>query len=122
MTKLLLFPLLAGMLLASCGDASENISKEASSEELAVSDDKSFCDCMEIASNNPDIDEAPEGCEWIEALNELDAEEALKDAVNDCPDNLPEGMVEMMEAVEAADQLEYMASDPEDDLEDTDSE
>ena len=119
MKKLLLFPLVAGMLLASCGDASENASEEASSEEVAVSDDKSFCDCMGIASKNPDMDEAPEGCEWIEALNEADAEEALRAAVNDCPDNLPEGMAEMMEA---ADQLEDMASDLEDDLEDMDGE
>ena len=119
MKKLLLFPLLAVMLLASCGDASENASDEVSSEELVVSDDKSFCDCMGIVSNNPDIDEAPEGCEWIEALNEADVEEALRASVNDCPDNLPEGMVEMMEAT---DQLEYMASDLEEDLEDTDGE
>ena len=119
MKKLLLFPLVAGMLLASCGDASENASEEASSEEVAVSDDKSFCDCMGIALKNPDMDEAPEGCEWIEALNEADAEEALRAAVNDCPDNLPEGMAEMMEA---ADQLEDMASDLEDDLEDMDGE
>ena len=119
MKKLLLFPLVAGMLLASCGDASENVSEEASSEEVAVSDDKSFCDCMGIASKNPDMDEAPEGCEWIETLNEADAEEALRAAVNDCPDNLPEGMAEMMEA---ADQLEDMASDLEDDLDDVDGE
>lgn len=36
MKKLLLFPLIAWMMLASCGDASENASEEASSEELAV--------------------------------------------------------------------------------------
>ena len=119
MKKLLLFPLVAGMLLASCGDASENASEEASSEEVAVSDDKSFCDCMGIASKNPDMDEAPEGCEWIEALNEADAEEALRAAVNDCPDNLPEGMAGVMEA---ADQLEDMSRDLEDDLEDMDGE
>ena len=119
MKKLLLFPLVAGMLLASCGDASENASEEASSEEVAVSDDKSFCDCMGIASNNPEMDVAPEGCEWIEALNEADAEQALRAAVNDCPDNLPEGMAEMMEA---ADQLEDIADDLDDDMDDMDGE
>ena len=119
MKKLLLFPLVAGMLLASCGDASENASEEASSEDVAVSDDKSFCDCMGIASNNPEMDEAPEGCEWIETLNEADAEEAIRAAINDCPDNLPEGMAEMMEA---ADQLEDIASDFDAELEDMDEE
>ena len=119
MKKILLFSLCAGMFLASCGNASENASEEASSEEVAVSDDKSFCDCMGIASKNPEMDEAPEGCEWIEALNEADVEEALRAAVNDCPDNLPEGTAEMMEA---ADELEDMASDLDAELEDLDEE
>ena len=37
MKKLLLFPLIAWMMLASCGDASENASEEASSEEGCLS-------------------------------------------------------------------------------------
>ena len=119
MKKLLLFPLVAGMLLASCGEASENASEEASSEEVAVSDDKSFCECMGIASNNPEMDEAPEGCEWIDGLSEADAEKALRAAVNDCPDNLPEGMVEMMES---ADELQDMVDDLDAELEDLDEE
>ena len=65
------------------------------------------------------MDEAPEGCEWIETLNEADAEEAIRAAINDCPDNLPEGMAEMMEA---ADQLEDIASDFDAELEDMDEE
>ena len=119
MKKILLFSLCAGMFLASCVDASENASEEASSEEVAISDDKSFCDCMGIASNNPEIDEAPAGCEWIDALSEADAEKALRAAVIDCPDNLPEGMVEMMES---ADELQDMVDDLDAELEDLDEE
>jgi hypothetical protein len=110
------------MFLASCGESSENASEEASSEEVDVSGDKSFCDCMDIASNNSEIEEAPEGCEWIDALSEKDAEDALKNALNDCPDNLPEGMVDMMEEldelVDITDDLEDISSDVEDDLDD----
>ena len=119
MKKLLLFPVAAGIFLASCGDASENASEEVSSAEVSVSEDKSFCDCMEIASNNPEMEDAPEGCEWIDALSEADAEEALRAAVNDCPDNLPEGMVDMMES---ADELQDMVDDLDVELEDFEEE
>ena len=115
MKKLLLLPLVMGIVLTSCGDASGNASEDASSEEAVASGDKSFCDCMEIASNNPEMEDAPEGCEWIDALSETDGEAAIRAAINDCPDNLPEGMVEMMES---ADELEDMVDDLDAELED----
>ena len=119
MKKLLLLPIAISMMMSSCGDSTENASEEATTEETVISEDKSFCDCMEIAVNNPDIDEAPVGCEWIDALSEADAEEALRNAVNDCPDNLPEGMVEIMES---ADELQDMVDDLDAELEDLDEE
>ena len=76
MKQLLLFSIVAGIFLASCGDASENASEEVSSAE---------------------------------------ADEAPRAAINDCPDNLPEGMVEMMEST---DELQDMVDDLDAELED----
>lgn len=108
MKKLLLLPLIMGLSLASCGDASENASEDASSENTADSGNKSFCDCMEIASNNPETDTAPAGCEWIDKLTEEEVEKSLRSALDDCPDNLPEGMADMLNQV---DELEDMVED-----------
>tara|TARA_B100000524_G_scaffold219296_1_gene115422 strand:- start:1307 stop:1666 length:360 start_codon:yes stop_codon:yes gene_type:complete len=119
MKKLLLLPLVMGMVLTSCGDASENASEDASSEQAVASGDKSFCDCMEIASNDPEMEEAPAGCEWIDELTDEEGEKALRAALDDCPDNLPEGMVDMLNA---ADELEDMVDDLDAELEDMDEE
>jgi len=115
MKKLLLLPLVMGMALTSCGDASGNASEDASSEEAVASEDKSFCDCMEIASKNPEVEELPAGCEWIDELTDDEGEKALRAALEDCPDNLPEGMADM---INAADELEDMVDDLDAELED----
>ena len=119
MKKLLLLPLVMGMVLTSCGDASENASEDASSEEAVASGDKSFCDCMEIASKNPEMEKAPAGCEWMQELTEEEGEKALRAALEDCPDNLPEGMADMLNA---ADELEDMVDDLDAELADMDEE
>ena len=119
MKKLLLLPLVMGMVLMSCGDASENASEDASSDEAVASEDKSFCDCMEMTSNNPEMEEYPEGCEWIDALTDEEGEKALKAASVDCPDNLPEGMLDIIAGAVA---LEEMADELADELQDMDEE
>ena len=97
MKKILSITMALGLLiLTSCGDASENASLN-SSEEKTV--DKSFCDCMKIASENPDMETAPKGCEWMDKLSDEEGEKQLRQAIIDCPDNLPEGMADMMEGI-----------------------
>jgi enoyl-CoA hydratase/carnithine racemase len=110
MKKILSITLASAMLvLSSCGDASENASKDAAKDAnasdetstTAPSDNsgkKSFCDCMEIATQNPNLDSAPAGCEWLDKLSEAEAEDEIRNAINDCADNLPEGMADMLES------------------------
>ena len=97
MKNLLSFSLVLGMFVfTACGDSSESASKNASesasekaeSNETTVvepSGDKSFCDCMEIAKNNPDLDAAPEGCGWLETKTQADMADDMIQALNDCP-------------------------------------
>ena len=118
MKNLLSFSLVLGMFVfASCGDASENASKEASSAESSdvttaeADGEKSFCDCMEIAKNNPDLDVAPAGCEWMETKSEMDMAGLMIQALNDCPSLLEEmGLTEevqsMKDDLESIDDME----------------
>tara|TARA_B110000285_G_scaffold225_2_gene303 strand:+ start:7245 stop:7691 length:447 start_codon:yes stop_codon:yes gene_type:complete len=122
MKNLLSFSLVLGMFVfASCGDASENASKDASSAESSESSsdvttaeadgEKSFCDCMEIAKNNPDLDVAPAGCEWMETKSEMDMAGLMIQALNDCPSLLEEmGLTEevqsMKDDLESIDDME----------------
>ncbi|MDG1349463.1 MAG: hypothetical protein P8P80_00065 [Crocinitomicaceae bacterium] len=110
MKKILSITLASALLvLSSCGDASENASKDAAKDAKASdetsttapsdnSGKKSFCDCMEIATQNPNLDSAPAGCEWLDKLTEAEAEDEIRNAINDCADNLPEGMADMLES------------------------
>lgn len=99
MKNLLSFSLVLGMFVfTSCGDASENASENASekssSNETTVvepSGEKSFCDCMEIAKNNPDLDAAPAGCGWLETKTQAELADDMIQALNDCP-----GLIEEM--------------------------
>ena len=118
MKNLLSFSLVLGMFVfASCGDASENASKDASSAESSdvttaeADGEKSFCDCMEIAKNNPDLDVAPAGCEWMETKSEMDMAGLMIQALNDCPSLLEEmGLTEevqsMKDDLESIDDME----------------
>ena len=110
MKKILSITLASALLvLSSCGDASGNASTDAAKDAKASdetstnvpsdnSGKKSFCDCMEIATQNPNLDSAPAGCEWLDKLTEAEAEDEIRNAINDCADNLPEGMADMLES------------------------
>ena len=56
---------------------------------------------------------------WKDELTDEEGEKALRAALEDCPDNLPEGMEDMLNA---ADELEDMVDDLDAELEDMDEE
>ena len=108
MNKLLSLTMVSGILiLTSCGDASENGTKDAESSSDATSttpssedntdeykDEKSLCDCMEMSINDPygNMD----GCDWITEEYESESD-AIKQVMIDCPDILSEEMIEAMQ-------------------------
>jgi hypothetical protein len=66
---------------------------------------------MEIAKNNPDLDVAPAGCEWMETKSEMDMAGLMIQALNDCPSLLEEmGLTEevqsMKDDLESIDDME----------------
>lgn len=131
MKKILSITLASALLvLSSCGEASENASKDAAKDAKASdetsttapsdnSGKKSFCDCMEIATQNPNLDSAPVGCEWLDELTEAEAEDEMRNAINDCADNFPEGMVDMLEStMDVMDEMNDMDNMDDMDMED----
>lgn len=48
--------------------------------------DLSICDCLEKALNNPELDEPPIGCEWMEEISDAQGEKLMEQAMIDCPD------------------------------------
>lgn len=123
MKNLLLLSFAIGMMISSCGDSTENASEVASAQEAVDTGNKSYCDCVKIATDKPEVEEIPAGCEWLGELSEEADEKALKAALKDCPDNFPEGFADQMsEMMDAVNQLEDIADDFEDDLDDMGSE
>ncbi|MEJ6686367.1 MAG: hypothetical protein QNK70_03695 [Crocinitomicaceae bacterium] len=142
MKNLLSFSLVLGMFVfTACGDSSESASKNASesasekaeSNETTVvepSGDKSFCDCMEIAKNNPDLDAAPEGCGWLETKTQADMADDMIQALNDCPglmeemgmtndiQEMKDGMAIMNDMPTALEDLESSMEELEEEIED----
>ena len=38
---------------------------------------KTWCECMEIAVSNPDLDDAPSGCEWLDEISDEEGEKIV---------------------------------------------
>lgn len=142
MKNLLSFSLVLGMFVfTACGDSSENASENASenSSEKTTSNEttgvepsgeKSFCDCMEIAKNNPDLDAAPEGCGWLETKTQAEMADDMIQALNDCPglmeemgmtddiQEMKDGMAIMNDMGAALEDLESSMEELEEEIED----
>ena len=49
----------------------------------------SLCDCLKIIIENPEFKsttEPPKGCEWLENLDEEEANKVFTNAMSECPD------------------------------------
>ena len=84
-----------GTVFTSCGDDASGDSTEATdggdnSGEGEGEGERSACDCMkEVMESEGVVDSAPEGCEWMDKLED----DQLIKALEDCPEMM--GMFEM---------------------------
>tara|TARA_Y100000589_G_scaffold162041_1_gene153965 strand:- start:31181 stop:31669 length:489 start_codon:yes stop_codon:yes gene_type:complete len=63
-----------------------DISDSLETESDSIIEDLSMCECMELALENPNIDDTPDGCEWIDLISDEEGEKITLKAMIDCPE------------------------------------
>lgn len=64
----------------------DDISDSMETQNSFTTQEMSMCECMELALENPNVDDAPEGCEWIDLISDEEGEKIALKAMIDCPE------------------------------------
>lgn len=64
----------------------DDISDSMETKSGFILEDMSMCECMELALENPNVDDTLEGCEWIDLISDEEGEKIALKAMIDCPE------------------------------------